>query len=107
MTYFIDLVLSAQPREEAIRCIEHNAIDVADILVSMDDSSWNYDGNGTGFSKFVFTERTIRWRFWPIVPEIETKSGGAYKTEQVCLFSVLVGTARDTGFGHRDITHYR
>src|SRR2546429_5030738 len=92
-------------RVEPIWAIDHDAVAVADILISMHDAFGNDDSlriisahhEGHNFSE--------RWRVWPIVPHAKLEVGRPDKAEKIGLIDMLVRPAGDAGVGRRDVGH--
>ena len=92
-------------RVEPVWAIDHEAVAVADILISVHDAFGNDDRlriisahrEGHNFSE--------RWRVWPIVPHAKLEVGRPDKAEKIGLIDVFVRPAGDAGIGRRDVGH--
>src|SRR5437879_8074253 len=92
-------------RVEPVWAIDHDAVAVADILISMHDAFGNDNSLRIISAHHEGHDPSERWRVWPIVPHAKLEVGRPDKAEKIGLIDMLMRPAGDAGVGRRDVGH--
>ena len=104
---FVNAVPALFTHVKSIWAIDHNAILLADVLVSVNNSFRHDDRLRIVFADDERHHVSISFRVRPIVPHAQFEIRRTKKTKQIGLVDVLVRAARHAGISRRDISHYR
>src|ERR1041385_1575235 len=103
----VDFLFASVAAIETVRAVDHDAVDVADVLIRMDHTR-RYQHRGRIIRAHHQRRRATKcFRILAIVPKPQLEIRGTEKTKEVSLIDVLVRSTRDAWIRRRDIRHHR
>jgi hypothetical protein len=100
-------LFSAGSLVERVGTIEHQACDIAYILICMHHAGRNDYRHGLVGADNIRLTSTVRRRRWTVVPKVKLEVRWTQKAKKVCLVCMFMGPAGNARLSRREVAHDR